>query len=139
MARPKGKGESLSGWFREYFVAHPESLRKGRNDFVVDAWQSAHPGQSFSGRHRQAMANVKSYIKKHKRKTKSKLAAAAPGGGIRRGRPAAGTATLESLELAIDRCLSTARSLEDKDPDIHQVARHLRFARNEVIWIQGKP
>src|SRR5439155_26972563 len=135
MPRGKRKGESLSGWFRQYFRTHPYALRKGRNDMVVTAWVADHPGQEFTGRLRQAMANVKSAIKNKKGgRRKAASAAAEPASA----RPARATGSLESLEMAIDRCLTTARAVEDKDPDMGKIARHLRFASNEVIWVQGQ-
>jgi len=136
MPRGKGKGESLSGWFRKYFKTHPYALRKGRNDVVVTAWLSDHPGQEFTNRLRQAMANVKSAIK-HKKGSKRKAAAVASDGGA--VRPARAVGGLESLEMAIDRCLTTARLLAEKNPDLQKVASHLKVARNGVIWIQGEP
>src|SRR5262249_31291315 len=55
MPRRKGQRGTLSRWFRDYYKAHPEGLRAGRNDVVVDAWRADHPGRDFSNRLRQAM------------------------------------------------------------------------------------
>src|SRR5262245_56698903 len=136
MARPKSKGESLSGWFRQYWRDHPDAVRSKSNDEVVDAWKSAHPGRSVSDRERQAMANTKSSVKKElgirrRRRRKAGAVAAAPGKGPRGPRANAVGGGLEQLELNIDRCLSVARGYEDRDEDMQKVVRHLRIARNE--------
>jgi hypothetical protein len=145
MARPKSKGESLSGWFRQYWRDHPDAVRSKSNDEVVGAWKSAHPGRNFSDRERQAMANTKSSVKKElgirgrrRRRRKAGAVAEAPGKGPRGPRANAAGSTLEQLEVAIDRCLSAARGHEDRDEEMHKVVRHLRFARNELVWILGK-
>jgi hypothetical protein len=132
---------SLSSWFRTHFDQHPDRVRKkGSNDEVVNDWQLAHPGKQFTKRHRQAMANVKSSLKHAKRKKKRQAQPATESGmirAVRMNRPYPG-GSMEHLEVAIDRCLSTARGLEEKDPDMQQVVRHLRMARNELVWISGK-
>jgi hypothetical protein len=111
-------GLALSRWFRKLFRDRPDLLTKRSNDEVISLWEAANPGKEFSKKHRQAMANVKSALKKAGRRRK------------RRAQPAAGT--LERLEEAIDRCLSTARGMEDRDPDIHKVVRNVRLARDEL-------
>ena len=139
MAKVKNE-PSMSSWFRTTFAQRPDLVRKkGSNEEIERMWRTAHPGQDFSKRHRQAMANVKSALKKVGRKRKGRPPQAEAGGLMVAARPArAATGSLEHLEEAIDRCLSTARGMEDRDPDIHKVVRNLRLARNELILISGK-
>ena len=99
---------------------------------------------AFSDRERQAMANTKSSVKKElgirgrrRRRRKAGAVAEAPGKGPRGPRANAG-GTLEQLEVAIDRCLSAARGYEDRDEEMQKVVKHLRVARNELVWILGK-
>jgi hypothetical protein len=138
----KAKDEpSMSAWFRTTFGDRPDLVKKkGSNEEIERMWRAAHPGRDFSKRHRQAMANVKSALKKSGRKGKRRAQQAEGGGMVQAARPVRSSAggSLEHLEESIDRCLSTARSLLDRDPDIHQVVRHLRMARNELILIGGK-
>jgi hypothetical protein len=88
------------------------------------------------------MANVKSVMNsKGKRRKKKKHAATAmaeSGAPARAARHHGGGASLEQLELAVDRCLHTARGMEEKDPELHEVSRALRNARNRIVWILGK-
>jgi hypothetical protein len=148
MARPKGEGESRRGYFIDLFRKNPELVKANTNGPVVEQWQKDHPGKSFSKSDQNALANAKTKVKKElgirKRRKKRRTAgaaAAAPVAAAARpaatGRPAGGHG-LEHLELAIDRCLSTARALEDRDADMPTVARHLRAARNQLVWILGK-
>ena len=147
MARAKAEGESLRGYFIQLFRNNPDLVRNKSNAEVVQRWEKDHPGQKFSKSHQNALANAKTKVAKElgirKRRGKRKRAAAVAVGAAPRpagtpGRPAGAGHTLDSLELAIDRCLSTARSLEDRDADMPNVVRHLRAARNAVVWILGK-
>ncbi len=142
MARGKGKGDSVSGWFRQYWRAHPELIRSKSNNAVVDAWKGAHTGKEFGRREKQALANTKSSVKKELRigkpGRKPKGTVAAPVKAAKGPKANAAAGSLEQLELAIDRCLSTARSYEDRDDDMQKVVKHLRVARNELVWILGK-
>jgi hypothetical protein len=138
----KAKSEpSMSSWFRTTFGHRPDLVRKkGSNEEIEAMWRAAHPGKDFSKRHRQAMANVKSAMKKTGRKGKRRAQQADGSAMVQAARPvrASTGGSLEHLEEAIDRCLSTARGMEDRDPDIHKVVRNLRLARNELILISGK-
>jgi|SRR5690242_12375662 len=147
MAKAKAKGESLRGYFIELFRNNPDLVRANTNAEVVQRWEKDHSGERFTKSHQNALANAKTKVAKElgirKRRGKRRRAAGAaagaapvkPAGGP--GRPAGGS-SLEHLELAIDRCLSTARALEDRDEGMQMVARHLRAARNQLVWIIGK-
>ena len=138
----KAKDEpSMRSWFRTTFGQRPDLVRKrGSNEEIERMWRAAHPGKDFTKRHRQAMANVKSALKKAGRKGRRRGQPAEASGMIPGARPLRASAggSLEHLEEAIDRCLSTARGMEDRDPDIHKVVRNLRLARNELVLISGK-
>lgn len=146
MPRAKGQTDSVQGWFREYYRAHPETLKTRSNAEVIDAWKAAHEGQEFGTREKNAMSNVKSMERKALKKGKGKRGPGRPRkdetAGVAteprapKGRPS--IAALEHLEQAIDACLTTARHLGEDNADMKDVARHLRAARNRVVWIQGE-
>ena len=148
MAKAKAQGESLRGYFIELFRNNPDLVRGKSNAEVVQRWEKDHPGEKFSKSHQNALANAKTKVAKElgirKRRKKRRAVGAAAGAPVAAGakpaatgRPAGGHG-LEHLELAIDRCLSTARALEDRDVEMQTVARHLRAARNQLVWIIGK-
>jgi hypothetical protein len=143
MPRTKGQVGSIQGWFRQYFRDHPEAVGPRSNEEVVRQWKAAHPGQEFDKRVQGAMSNVKSDERKRlgngRRKKKKAAAAASNAVAQKPARTGIGGGSLEHLELAIDRCLETARALESRDEDMIDVAKHLRAARNRVVWILGKP
>jgi hypothetical protein len=148
MAKTKAKGESLRGYFIDLFRGNPDLVRANTNAEVVQRWEKDHSGQRFTKSHQNALANAKTKVAKElgiRKRRKRRRAAGAPAGtavAVKRaggpGRPPGAGHTLDNLELAIDRCLSTARSLEDRDADMHKVVRDLRAARNAVVWILGK-
>jgi hypothetical protein len=148
MAKAKEKGESLRGYFVDLFRSNHDLVRGKSNAEVVQRWEKDHPGQRFTQSHQNALANAKTKVAKElgiRKRRKKRRAAVAPAGTAvaarpagSPGRPAGAGHTLENLELAIDRCLSTARTLEDRDEDMHKVVRDLRAARNAVVWILGK-
>jgi hypothetical protein len=140
MPRTKGQVASRSGWFRKFFRASTANLRKDATE-IRKAWLQDHPGQEWTEKHNNTLANVRSYEKALHKKTKKVRKMANGDGHVEAARPVkstAGLSYLESLELDIDRCLVGARSLEGKYSDMEIVVRHLRAARNRVILIRGK-
>lgn len=134
-SRPRQKdGESKSGWFRRVFLENPAWLKGRSNAAVVSRWETEHPGQKFGSSEQNACNNVKSLLRKRRRKRGRKLAAA----GTAAETPAlkVSRANLEVLEERIDDCIGLARTL-DRD-GLDTVARLLRKARNEVVWKQGQ-
>ncbi len=128
----QGDGESLSGWFRNVFHEKPEWLKERSNDDVIALWEEQHPGQKFGKRERNACNNIKSVLRKKLRKRARKAAAnGEPTPAVRIPR-----ASLELLEERIDDCMGMARMLDKEGLD--RVVRHLRAARNEVVWRQGQ-
>lgn len=133
MAKKKAKGESLGGYFRQLFREHPEWLKIKSNDLIQQRFEADHPGQPFTSNIRANLANVKSLMRKQMRKrgkaravAKTATATVPPGGR-----------DMESLELAIDNCLSVAREI---DPvGLEPVIRSLRRARNQLVWKMGEP
>src|SRR5262245_57643672 len=109
--RPKGNGESISGWFRQVFGQHPEWLKGRSNAAVIERWQQDHPGGTFGDRERNACNNIKSIMRKRLRKRGRKPAAAgavpAVANAVRVSR-----GNLEMLEERIDECMGMARALD---------------------------
>jgi hypothetical protein len=138
---PRGKAQegSVSGWFRDYYTTHQELLKSNKNAGVFQAWSDAHGGREPGKSEKQALANVKSTLKKKfgvgKRGRKKKIMVNAESDMVTASRPMTPSHTLERLEYAIDRCLDMARNLED--PELAQVVKFLRLARNDVILKNG--
>lgn len=141
MPRVKGQTESMQGWFRQYFRDHPAALRTRSNEEVIRSWRADHPGREFDRRVQGAMTNAKSNEKKRQgiKKRGPKKKAAEDGAAPKPVKTGVGARSLEGLELAIDRCLASARTLEDQDSEMGDVVKYLHVARNRVVWILGKP
>jgi hypothetical protein len=148
MARGKEQPTSTQGWFTKYFKDHPQALSTRSNTEVIQAWNNAHPDRPFDRSVQSAMTNAKSNQRskqgikpsaKRKKKKGAAKAVAMDGAAPKPARAGVGSGTLQGLELAIDRCLETARALEARDDDAGHVVNHLRSARNWVVWMLGKP
>jgi hypothetical protein len=115
-------------------------LKTKSNADVFSAWSEAHGGREPGKSEQQALANVKSNLRKKFKigKPGRKKKAMVPAGedmGLPAPRPSTPSHTLEKLEYAIDRCLDMARNQED--PELAQVVKFLRLARNDVILKNG--
>jgi hypothetical protein len=136
--RSKRGGESQSGYFRRVFQEHPEWLFEKSNNEVLARYRADHnipDSQDVAKNVRNNLANLKSVLRKQ-----------AKGKGGRRGRPpgwgkafslSAGGKRLELLEDQIDECLTLARTIDRTL--LESVIRHLRSARNNVVWLTGQP
>jgi hypothetical protein len=143
MAKKKGAGESISGYFRQLFRNNPDLLDHGKNDVILDQWKADHPGQAVTDSVKNNMSNVKSNVRKEfgkvkRRRRKGKRGTAGANGGA----PAAPKvrtpiAHLERLEGAIDSCLSVARS--QPNPNLEGAIKHLLTARRMITWEMGQP
>jgi hypothetical protein len=134
-----GPGESTAGYFRKVFGEHPEWLAGPSNTDVFARWLQDHPGHAeVPEKIKQSLFNTKSVLRKESRKKR---------GRRKKGQPAAATAAtavaprkrvhgLESLELAIDDCLTRAREMDSEG--LAEVIRSLRQARNAVVWKLGE-
>jgi hypothetical protein len=133
----KGNGEGYSGFFRPYLKEHPELLNQKSNTPLIEYWKKMHPDQAeIPPSLRQNLANLKSNMRKKLREAEEggkgrSNASQQPAGAIRRGRTA-----LESLEEAIDECMTSAKNL-DRD-GLATAINLLRRARNEVVWKIGQ-
>src|SRR5437868_774924 len=128
--RRRRGGESISGYFRKIFEDRPELLHSKSNAELIDRWNADHPSKPATNRIRQNLANTKSVLRRKKRRGGRK-AAAAMGGGV-----TTGGSRLEMLEEHIDDALSMAKHLDREGLD--SVIKHLRSARNEVVWKLGQ-
>jgi hypothetical protein len=141
MAKAKEK-ESLSGYFRRQFEDHRDWLEAGTNTDVIAQWQQDNPSESYTKKIGQTLANVKSQLrKKHglirRRKRRRGQPAATAAALAPAKRPRTPIAVLERLEGLIDQCLSYARAQEIDG--FEEVIKHLRHARNSVVWKLGQP
>jgi hypothetical protein len=144
MAKKKGAGESISGYFRHLFRTNPDLLDHGKNDVILEKWRADHPGQPITDSVKNNMSNVKSNVRKEfgkvkrRRRRKGKRGAAGANGGAPMA-PKVRTpiAQLERLEGAIDSCLSVARA--QPNPNLDGAIRHLLAARRMITWEMGQP
>ncbi len=128
----QGNGENLSGWFRKVFLENRPWLKGRSNEDVIALWEGQHPGQKFGSRERNACNNIKSVLRKKLRKGGRKADdAESASTAVRISR-----AALELLEERIDDCMGIARTLDKEG--LERVVKHLRAARNEIVWKQGQ-
>lgn len=130
----QSNGESLMGWFRKVFLENRQWLKGRSNAAVVKRWEEEHPGQVFGPRERNACNNVKSILRKRRRKHGRRDEAAETGPPVAAIKVS--RASLELLEERIDDCMVLTRALDREG--LKAVHKLLRQARNEVVWKQGQ-
>jgi hypothetical protein len=139
-APPPKNEETIAGYFRKVFRENPNLLRGRSNEELLRRWLADHPGEKeVPNRVKQSLSNIKSVLRKKRRKRKAKGQAAqamttAP-------KPTEGASkkavrSLEPLEEQIDDCLSLAKHLDREGLD--SAIKLLRRARNEVVWKLGQ-
>ena len=135
-----GQGETVAGYFRKVFEENPGWLESRSNDALFARWLKDHPGEKeVPERIKGNLANVKSVLRKKKRKKPGKKKARGRGAVVavlQNPALAFGTNRFEQLEEQIDDCLTTARNLDRGA--LHSVIGLLRKARNEVVWKLGQ-
>jgi hypothetical protein len=144
MAKGKGDGESVAGYFRKVFAANPKLLWERSNDELFKRWLDDHPGHStVPAKVKANLQNIKSVLRKKGRKRRGgrpKKSAAAPVAtnavAIIQVTETVTGSPLEGLEVAIDDCMVMARGIDPEE--LHEVIAHLRRARNAVVWMQGQ-
>jgi len=138
MARSVQAG-SMSSYFRKIFQDNPELLYAKSNDEVLQKFTEM-TGEPITERHRANLNNLKSVLRREQRKKEGKQApagrAARSGNGAVAAPSGRGVSRLEQLEEAIDECLLHAKALDREG--LRTAIRHLREARNEVVWKQGQ-
>jgi hypothetical protein len=135
MPKKRAGAPSKSSYWRGLYKENPHLFRKGDNKPLVARWEADHPGHRMNPSDKQAMANVKSLLKKKARKggrPRMSDAVTAKPVGVN-----ATHAALERLEIAVDDCLSTARRLDPTN--LERAIKHLRAARNLIVWRGGEP
>ena len=130
------KRKSLSGYFKQVINENPSWLDgAGTNALILEHFQKDHPNKAITNKIKANLANVKSVLRKGKRRR----------GGVRasphliaaRATPGfATTRSLAGLEEYIDECLTLAKNLDRVGLD--HVIRLLRNARNHVVWKMGR-
>ena len=138
MAKTRGrrrKGEeSVSGYFRKFFVERPELLDSTSNDELVGRWKADHGASSVPNSVRSNLANLKSMLRKRRR-----LGLSIGGRIVPRPTAPTGNAAshgLEALEEHIDNSLTMARNLDRTE--LAEVIHLLHAARNKVVWKLGE-
>lgn len=144
MAKRRGSGPTMSGYFRDRFKENLDWVKGTSNDAIFERWQADHTGQELTRKIKGLMANVKASMrkklkigrKKKKGRGKAKengvLVAIAPKLATKaRG----GVVTLAILETKIDDVLALARAHEASG--LAKIVKHLRNARNGVVVKQA--
>lgn len=145
---PEKPKENISAFFRDEFRAHPEWLDEKSNDKALNRWSEAHPDDPEPNVSvKQTLANLKSQLRKQRREGLFPEDGAAAGRPVHASHPhpapsaSAGphhvpSHRLDTLEEAIDDCLTAAKNLDREG--LADVVRLLRKARNEVVWKMGE-
>lgn len=123
----------MSAYFRAIYEERPDLITSRSNDEVIERWKSEHPAASekMLKKARQTLANVKSLLKREKRKGgRGKATADGGADATARSRP-----NLEVLEELIDEGLTVAKMLDRAG--LAEVIKLLRRARNQVVWKQS--
>lgn len=129
-------GESQSGYFRRIFQEHPEWLFEKSNSAVLDRYRADHnipASQDLAKNVRNNLANLKSVLRKKSRKGRR----GRPPGSAKVAAQVSGGKRLDMLEEQIDDCLTLAKSIDRER--LESVIKHLRSARNNVVWLTGQP
>jgi len=143
MAKARGNGETVAGYFRTVFAENPKLLHGRSNQEVLDRWLRDHPGtKEVPGKVKANLSNVKSILRKKARKGGRPKKTSA--GGLTAAQPTGDSASkprhklppLERLEERIDDCMVMARTIDSEA--LHHVHSLLRQARNAVVWMQGQ-
>jgi hypothetical protein len=130
MAKQKSGQPSMSSYWRNLFLQNPKLVKIRSNSALREQWEKDHPGQKFDESWSQALSNVKSLMRKRRKRGGAKAAA---NGAAEAPAPVnVPAAALERLEEAVDRCLWTARGLDAVG--LERAIKHLHAARNEIVW-----
>jgi hypothetical protein len=140
-ATSNGEPGTVASYFKAIFKENPALLVTRSNDEILQRWLKDHPGdKEVPQRIKGNLANIKSVLRKKKRRKKVRPAATAsdPTAAVvyAQNAPKASTKGFEQLEEQIDDCLTTARRLDRQA--LHSVISLLRRARNEVVWKLGQ-
>jgi hypothetical protein len=133
------EGGSIASYFKAIFKANPKLLNTRSNDELLQGWLADHPREKeVPERIKANLANVKSVLRKKKRRKPAKNTQPADAVAAAVAQKPAQTSTrgFERLEEQIDDCLSTARILDREA--LHNVISLLRRARNAVVWKLGE-
>ena len=145
-AAPQHAGERVQGYFRKTFKENPKLLTERSNEKILGLWLDDHPGVAVVPDNvKNGLANLKSILRrklgKRGRRRREELATQATAGStVNESAPGIAVAepdVLELLEIQIDDVLSYAKA-QDRN-GLAEVIRHLRLARNLVVWQGGKP
>jgi hypothetical protein len=143
MAKTKAPAESTSGYFRRVFDENPAWLDAGSNEEVRHRWEQDHSNRAWTKQIAQSMSNVKSILRRKAGKIRRRRRRKGARAGVAVTAPrvrATSLSVLERLEALIDQCLSMARQHGgDNGAGLHGVIKHLRLARNGVVWEIGQP
>ena len=127
---------SLSGYFKNVISENPQWLDGvGTNKLILERFHADYPSKTITGKIKANLANVKSVLRRDKRKRGG--ARVSPHLYEARSTPGfAGSRSLAGLEEYIDECLTLAKNLDRAG--LAHVIRLLRNARNEVVWKMGR-
>ena len=134
MARKSAKTGSSYSYFKQLFTDNPQWLKEKSNSIMLARYRADHSLAEDAEVEKKVLnnlANLKSVMRKKLRKRGRK-----PGSANAASSAGPSGSKLESLEIAIDDCLSTARMLNSKG--LEDVITYLRRARNRVVWMLGE-
>jgi hypothetical protein len=138
MAKTRGRrkgGESVSGYFRRIIIAQPDLLDSKSNEVLLERWKVDHNTTHVPNSVRSNLANLKSLLRKRRRKGLP-LSARPVAQDFAMRQESTANGGLEALEEHIDESLTMARSLDRTG--LEEVINLLRRARNKVVWKLGE-
>jgi len=126
---------TVMGQFRSILLEHRPLIKKRSNARLIELYLQGFPGRTeLTRKEKSALANVKSHLRRKKRRRGRKKAALLDSAALTPRPVKVKVADLESLEYDIDDCYTLARKL---DPvGLANVIHLLRNARNEIILKQ---
>jgi hypothetical protein len=132
-----GPEESVSGYFKQIFKERPDLLNSGSNTALFERWLQDHPDEkNVPDRVKSILSNVKSIVRKKRRKRTGKKQTAELSSPATPQASAVPLVKLESLEEQIDNCLTFAKRLDREG--LADIISLLRRARNGVVWKIGQ-
>jgi hypothetical protein len=132
-----GPEESVSGYFKQIFRERPDLLNSGSNTALFERWLQDHPGEkSVPNRVKSILSNVKSIVRKKRRKRTGKKKTAELSFPATAQASTVPLVKLELLEEQIDACLTFAKRLDREG--LAEIVSLLRRARNGVVWKIGQ-
>ncbi len=139
MAKKRGRGESVMGYFRQIFKENPGWLSEKSNAAILARYRADNgmaEDASLDKKVTANLANLKSVLRKKQRDDEGTSNGLAPKVAATAASSSRGGQRLEALEEMIDDALTFAKNVDREG--LNDVIMLLRRARNQVVWKLGQ-